>query len=463
MSIFIIICFLASTFDFSNKKASTSNEGTAELMAETKETLVTMNEDSLSMIPMIEDNILNTGFSLKNGASYDETQMMEVLDEKEIISYETTPDSANPIEVEKVLADNGDPISMETLAIVDNESLDEQDIAKEASPENNDTDVEKATEEASDEQEEEKEALYANIGISIAKDYVNVRKSPNTDSDILGKLYRNSAATILDVDGEWYHIESGSVVGYVKADYLLTGLSDDELLSNYATQKIKVATDGLNVRKEPDQESERLTCIYLGETYPVVEVLDEWVKVDIEDDGVVGYVKKEYADIIARFTSAVSKKEEEEKKRIEAEKRAAQQTAVIYRDGVSYSEEDLKLLAALVHAEAGNQCYEGKLAVANVVLNRVKSSKYPNSISKVIYQSGQFTVAKSGSLAKQLDNYENYSSESQKLTIKAAKAALEGANNIGNRLYFNAYKTAVKKGYLEKYSTCVKIEDHLFW
>ena len=119
-------------------------------------------------------------------------------------------------------------------------------------------------------------------------------------------------------------------------------------------------------------------------------------------------------------------------------------------------------MACLVYAEAGNQSYEGKLAVANVVLNRVKSKKYPNTIKDVIYQPGQFTVAKSGSLAKQLEKYESYSTESQLLTIKAAKAALSGANNIGNRLYFHAYKSAVSKGY-DKKKNAVKIEDHIFW
>ena len=133
-----------------------------------------------------------------------------------------------------------------------------------------------------------------------------------------------------------------------------------------------------------------------------------------------------------------------------------------HQDGVNYSNAELKLLACLVHSEAGTQSYEGKLAVANVVLNRVESSKYPDSIKSVIYQSGQFSVAASGSLSKQLDNYDNYCSTSQSLSIKAAKAALEGSNNIGTRLYFHSYKAAVNKGYDEK-STSVKLGDHLFW
>ena len=200
----------------------------------------------------------------------------------------------------------------------------------------------------------------------------------------------------------------------------------------------------------------------MNEKYPVMELQEEWVKVDIQDDKVIGYVNREYVELIIDFNKAISKEEEKELLRLKEEERIKKETQIKYRDEVDYTKEELKLLACLVHAEAGNQSYEGKLAVANIVLNRVRSKKFPNTIKKVIYQAGQFTVAKSGSLQKQLDNYHNYDSNSQKLSIKAAKAALEGANNIGSRLYFHTYKAAVKKGY-DKKPNSVKLEDHLFW
>jgi hypothetical protein len=71
-------------------------------------------------------------------------------------------------------------------------------------------------------------------------------------------------------------------------------------------------------------------------------------------------------------------------------------------------------------------------------------------------------VARSGSLDKQLDNYEHYDSKSEELSIKAAKDALEGANNIGSRLYFHTYKVAARKGYTS-YSKSVKMGGLLFW
>lgn len=303
---------------------------------------------------------------------------------------------------------------------------------------------------------------YSNIGISMAESYVNIRETESTDSDVLGKLYRDSAAEILSSDGDWLYVESGSVKGYVKAEYIKTGIPDDELIASYGILSILVKVDGLNVRSDPDTTADKLTVVYINEKYPVIDLQDEWVKVDVTDDKEIGYVKREYAELIVDFKKAVSKEEEKELLRLQAEERAKKETEVQYWDGLDYTAEDLKLLSCLVYAEAGNQSYEGKLAVANIVLNRVKSWKYPDTIEDVIYQPGQFTVAASGSLDKQLENYDSYSTQSQLLTIKAARAALEGANNMGNRLYFHSYKVAVRKGYENK-PDCVKLDDQLFW
>jgi len=311
-------------------------------------------------------------------------------------------------------------------------------------------------------EEPQPEALYSNIGISVAQSYVNIREETSTEGSVLGKLYRDSAAEILDTKGDWYYVESGSVKGYVKSEYIKTGIPDAELIEKYSKLRISVKVDGLNVREEPTTESKKLTVIYQNETFPVIELNDDWVKIDITDDNVNGYVKTEFAELLVAFTNAISKEEEQKILQLQAELRAKKETEIIYRDEVNCSAEDIKLLACLIHSEAGTQSYEGKLAVANVVLNRVKSSKYANTLKGVIYQSGQFSVAASGSLAKQLANFDNYSSNSQRLSIKAAKAALEGANNIGSRLYFHTYKLAVKKGYDDK-STSVKLGDHLFW
>ncbi|MDF2907712.1 MAG: hypothetical protein K0R34_3033 [Herbinix sp.] len=312
------------------------------------------------------------------------------------------------------------------------------------------------------EMQTKEKAHYANIGISVAKDFVNIRKEASTDSEVLGKLYKDSAVEILDTEGDWYHVESGSVKGYVKEEFIRTGIPDDELVENYGKLSIVVTVDGLNVREKADIEASKMTVIYRNEIYPVMETKGDWFKINIPEDKTDGYINCEFADLIIDFKDAISKEEEAEILKLQAEERAKKETEIKHQESVNYSQEELKLLACLVHAEAGNQSYEGKLAVANVVLNRVNSPKYGGTIKSVIYQAGQFSVAKSGSLSKQLANYDDYTSWSQKLSIKAAKAALEGSNNIGSRLYFHSYKAAVRKGY-DKKDTSVKLGDHLFW
>jgi len=91
-----------------------------------------------------------------------------------------------------------------------------------------------------------------------------------------------------------------------------------------------------------------------------------------------------------------------------------------------------ELLASIIFCEAGNQSYEGQVAVGAVVMNRVNSASYPNSIEEVIYQSGQFTPAMTG----WLDNVRVSAGYTQ-AAMQAAEDALAGVNPVGNCLYFD--------------------------
>ena len=114
--------------------------------------------------------------------------------------------------------------------------------------------------------------------------------------------------------------------------------------------------------------------------------------------------------------------------------------------GSSAGTDDTNLLAALIYCEAGNQSYEGMVAVGAVVMNRVASASFPNTISDVIYQGGQFTPASSGALSSALAN------GVPSTCYDAAVAALNGENPVGGALYFN---TGSGKG--------MKIGDHQFY
>ncbi len=167
--------------------------------------------------------------------------------------------------------------------------------------------------------EENKVSPYEKVGISKANDYVNIRSLPSEEGVVLGKLYRGSAADILDYDGEWVKIKSGKVEGYIKTEYLAIGDEVDGMTEKYGTKLATVNTVTLKVREEKSTEATILDLIPLGETYEVIKEYDEWIEI-IVDESLTGFVSKDYVDITVEFTKAISV--EEEKARIEAEEEA---------------------------------------------------------------------------------------------------------------------------------------------
>ncbi len=189
----------------------------------------------------------------------------------------------------------------------------------------------KANSDKKEEKKEEKKSEYENVGISIADDYVNVRSESNTDSEIVGKLYRGCAATILEnnikeEDGEWTKIESGNVKGYIKKEYLAIGFDVDELVDKFGTKYATVNTTTLNVRTKTSTDATILTQIPVGESYEVVKEYAKWVKISLDDGDIEGFVAKEYVDISVKFQKAVSIEEEKaEQEREEAARRAQEE------------------------------------------------------------------------------------------------------------------------------------------
>lgn len=222
----------------------------------------------------------------------------------------------------------------EEAAITDNSDATIEDVEDASTEEtkNDDSTADDAKEQETKEEVEEPVSEYANVGISVAPTYVNVRKKANTDSKILGKLYKGSAATILETKGEWVKIKSGDVEGYINAEYLAIGFDAEELVETYGTKIATVNTTTLKVREKKSTDARVLTMIPIGESYVVLKEYDKWVKVSIdggsdedEVNGVVGYVSKEFVDITVEFETAISIEEEEAKKKAEEEARKAEE------------------------------------------------------------------------------------------------------------------------------------------
>lgn len=189
-------------------------------------------------------------------------------------------------------------------------------------------------------EEEKPVSPYENVAVSRVGDdegYVNIRTEANVDSEVVGKIYNNCAATILDTisteDGDWYKIESGSVEGYMKADYFVTGDEAEQVAMEIGKSYAEVSEGGLRLREEPTTESGVIDTLWQGDIYTVMEQEEDFVKLSLgqDDDGneVAGYVAKEYVNTYVKFDKAVSLEEEqamlEEKARLEEEAREAEE------------------------------------------------------------------------------------------------------------------------------------------
>ena len=171
----------------------------------------------------------------------------------------------------------------------------------------------------------EPESEYANIAIAQVDNYVNIRSEANQESEVLGKLYNNSAATVLATEGDWYQITSGTVTGYVKSEYVVR--DNEELARSVSRRVATVTTTTLHVRTEPSTESKILGSVPIEDELTVTdESTPGWVKVAIEEGD--GYVSTDYVTLSTVYVQAESKAEEEARlAREEAERQAAQAAA----------------------------------------------------------------------------------------------------------------------------------------
>lgn len=295
--------------------------------------------------------------------------------------------------------------------------------------------------------------------VTIGEGQANIRSQASEESDLVGKVKRGDVAQVVEQGTEWSLITSGNATGYIKNEFLAFG-NDAEAVSEELGRRVAtVMADGLNVRREPSEEADICEQAESGKQYGCAQEQNGWVPVYLAS-GELGYVNAQYVTNELIFGSAITieeeqaaiaaeqeaarkaaeekaAKEKKEQEKKEAAKKAAQskqqakEVEKTQTAAVSASVDDLTLLAAIIEIEAGTN-YEGGVAVGNVVLNRVNSSSYPNSISGVIYQSGQFPGAHNGKLAKVLAR------GPKSACYNAAQAALNGENVVGGRLHFNS-------------------------
>ena len=300
---------------------------------------------------------------------------------------------------------------------------------------------------AMDEKDTESTLVMAKVN-----QYVNIRKEPNQDSEKVGVLYKDCGGDILQRQDSWTKIQSGDVTGWVSDDYLYFGEEAQKEAKEVGILTAYSETETLRVRKEASLDSGVLGLLAMGEAVEAIEEDGDWVSINYE--GETGYVAAEYVKVefdldTAESVEAIQARETAEKEAARAQAAAEREaTRKQQKEAVLTSASELNILAALVQCEAGGESYEGQLAVASVVMNRVRCGAYPNTITDVIYASGQFSPANSTKMSNLA-----LSGNIKASCLQAAQEAINGNCNIGDALHFR--RAGNKDGII--------IGNHVFW
>lgn len=300
---------------------------------------------------------------------------------------------------------------------------------------------------AMDEKDTESTLVMAKVN-----QYVNIRKEPNQDSEKVGVLYKDCGGDILQRKDSWTKIQSGDVTGWVSDDYLYFGEEAQKEAKEVGILTAYSETETLRVRKEASLDSGVLGLLAMGEAVEAIEEDGDWVSINYE--GETGYVAAEYVKVefdldTAESVEAIQAREAAEKEAARAQAAAEREaTRKQQKEAVLTSASELNILAALVQCEAGGESYEGQLAVASVVMNRVRCGAYPNTITDVIYASGQFSPANSTKMSNLA-----LSGNIKASCLQAAQEAINGNCNIGDALHFR--RAGNKDGII--------IGNHVFW
>lgn len=282
-----------------------------------------------------------------------------------------------------------------------------------------------AAEKELSEQEPVEELNETNLVMANVTKSLNVRAEATVDSQRVGQIYKDCGGHIIERKDGWTKFQTGNLIGWASDEYLLFGEDAVALAKEVGQTLAVIDAEALNIRAAADVTADVLGVVSKDEVLGVLaEVDEEWLCVNY--GGKEGYVLKEYVTI--DFAVDAGETVEEIKLREAAEREAKRHV----KYGEYPTDEDtMMLLAALIHCEARGESYEGQVAVGAVVMNRVRSPRFPNTIYEVIFAPGQFSPAMDGKVDKVLE-----SGKINESCIKAAKEALSGVSNVGDLLFF---------------------------
>ena len=317
------------------------------------------------------------------------------------------------------------------------------------------------SERASDDGKEgDEEDETGSLVMADVSNVLNVRTEPDSEAELAGYLYADCGGTVLERRDGWTKLVSGELEGWASDEYLLFGKEAQAMAENEGRTIARTTTGALRIRKEPSSDAGVYDLLEEGAEYEVVDdsqltfsegktVPDGWVAVDY--GGKTGYVSADYVEVeflVDHGDPVAQGPQREVEARPAPDAAAEEQRDAEAQEAQAMASADDVLLAALIQCEAGDEPYEGQVAVGAVVMNRVKSPAYPNTIRDVIFASGQFTPAGSGQLARLLS-----AGNVKASCLQAAREAIGGASPIGGATHFR--RAGGREG--------IVIGNHVFW
>ena len=305
-------------------------------------------------------------------------------------------------------------------------------------------------------------AMASGIGVIDAKDMLDIHAEANAASAVVGQVMEDGHVAILAKYNDWVQIQAGEIAGWVPAENLVeTEISNEEAVA--ANEQVIAERTGATASEDEFFAEEEVqqdeTAALQAEASEAaqneieeVQAAEEAARIEAEAQAkaaaeeaaqLEAEAQAKAAEEAARLEAEAQAKAAEEAARLEAEaqaKAAAEeaarleaeaQQAALAAQTAAISAEELKLLANIIYCEAGSESYVGKVAVGNVIMNRVKSASQPNTITEVVYAKGQFSPVRNGSLQRALS-----SDKADAACYQAAIEALAGAQPVGGKLFF---------------------------
>ena len=327
-------------------------------------------------------------------------------------------------------------------------------------------------------------AMASGIGVIDAKDMLDIHAEANTASAVVGQVMEDGHVAILAKYNGWVQIQAGEIAGWVPAENLVeteisneeavaanvqviaerTGAtaSEDEFFAEEEVQQDETAALQAEASEAAQNEIEEVQAAEEAaraeaeaKAAAEAQAAEEAARAEAEAKAAAEAQAAEEAaraeaeakaaaeaqaaaEEAARLAAEAQAKAAEEAARIaaEAQAKAAEKAARIAAEAqaaqtAAISAEELKLLANIIYCEAGSESYVGKVAVGNVIMNRVKSASQPNTITEVVYAKGQFSPVRNGSLQRALS-----SDKADASCYQAAIEALAGSQPVGEKLFF---------------------------